>query len=303
MAYDNSQLQTYKDCSERYRLRYIEGLKKIEEDHDEHDRNFGKAIHAGLEAYYKKEGLNKAKEAFSREYPVQLSQDDLAKTEANGLLLLEAYAKHYQEEDKSLEILSIEVKDSFCLSSPSLTSPDREAHKVRFAPLRSSSIDFLVKIDMVVRKQGCIYWVDHKTTGKTFNWSYWSRFEPNSQVTAYTAYCQAKYGECSGGIINAIRFGHRQRAYKGEAAGFYYEFQRQLFNRNSEQIKAWKQDTLRWIESLETAKAGGAEVWKKNEGQCGYCSYKPICISCADPQIIEQLYEKTNPLEYLGETT
>lgn len=277
---DNSQLQTYKDCPERYRLRCIEGLQKIEEGRDEHDKNFGKAIHSALESHYKGGSIEASKAVFKAGYPDQQNSEDFAKTQENGLTLIEAYAKHYIGEDKQLEILSVEVHDTF----------------------KFLDIDFSVKIDLVVRKQGCVYFVDHKTTGKAFNWTYWSRFEPNPQITAYTAYCQAKYGECSGGIINAIRFGHRQRAYKGEPAGFYYEFQRQLFNRNKDQVEAWKKDTLLWVKSLEEAKRDTSNVWRKNEGQCGYCSYKEVCISCADEQIINQLYERINPMEYLNDS-
>ena len=280
--YDNSQLQTFKDCPERYRLKYVEGLKKLEEGRDEHDKNFGKAIHSALESYYKGGSLEASKLAFQTDYPVQLSVEDLAKTQENGITLVEAYTKHYAKEDKAWTIKAVEVADQF-----------------EIAP----GVLFTVKIDLIMEQQGCIYFVDHKTTGKPFNWTYWSRFEPNPQITAYTAYCQAKYGECSGGIINAIKFGFRQRAYKGEPAGFHYEFQRQLFNRNRYQIEAWKSDSLRWIKSLEEAKRDTSTVWKKNEGQCGYCSFKEVCISCADEQIIDQLYEKHNPMEYLNDNS
>jgi len=279
--YDNSQLQAYKDCPERYRLKYVEKLRKREEGEESHDRNFGSAIHSGLEALYKGKSQEESHEQFKLAYPEQLNTEDMAKTQENGLLLLSSYAKHYKEEDKKWEIVSVEVKDTFQIAE---------------------GVDFTVKIDLVVKQQGCIYFVDHKTTGKTFNWTYWSRFEPNPQITAYTAYCQAKYGECSGGIINGIKLGFRTRAYKGEPAGFHYEFQRQLFNRNQDQIKAWKQDTLNWIKSLEKSKKD-SNVWMKNEGQCGYCEYKAICISCNDEQIIEQLYEVHNPEEYLNDNS
>lgn len=280
--YDNSQLQAYKDCPERYRLKYVEKLRKRKEGEESHDKNFGSAIHAGLEALYKGQPIGEAREAFKLAYPGQLNTEDNAKTQENGLLLLEAYQSHYKEEDKKWEIVSVEVKDTF-----------------QIAP----GVDFTVKIDLVVNQQGCIYFVDHKTTGKTFNWTYWSRFEPNPQITAYTAYCQAKFGECSGGIINGIKLGFRTRAYKGEPAGFHYEFQRQLFNRNQDQVKAWKEDTLNWIKSLEESKSKGSNVWLKNEGQCGYCEYKAVCISCNDEQIIEQLYEVHNPEEYLNDNS
>ena len=284
MTYDNSRLQQFKNCPESYRLKYVEKLRKREEGATEHDRNFGSAIHAGLETHYK--GGNKAdvREAFILGYPEQLNPDDMAKTQANGIILLDAYAKHYEKEDKGWTIKAVEVKDTFTVGN----------------------VTFTVKIDLVVEQQGCIYFVDHKTTGKAFNWTYWQQFEPNSQITAYTAYCIAKYGECSGGIINGIQLGHRKNKYMGEPAGFHYSFQRQLFNRNRQQVEAWKTDQLKWVKKfaleveLEKEMSDGG-VWTKNEGQCRFCSYQAICISCNDDQIKEQLYEVHDAEAYLTE--
>lgn len=282
MTYDNSQLQTFKDCPERYRLKHIEQWQKRQEGVDEHDKNFGKAIHGALESYYKGRDVEASKAVFRELYPVQLSDEDLAKTQENGCTLIEAYAKHYAEEDKRWTIKAVEVADTFELVK---------------------GVPFTVKIDLVVEQQGCIYFVDHKTTGKAFNYQYWAQFEPNAQITAYTAYCQAKFGECSGGIINGLQLGHRQRAYKGEPAGFHYSFQRQLFNRNRQQVEAWKRDTSRWIHEIEFNKntQDVSGVWRKNEGQCRFCSFKEICISVNDDQIKEQLYEKHDSQAYLNE--
>ncbi len=282
-VYDNSQLQTFKDCPEKYRLKYIECLKKREEGVDEHDKNFGKAIHSALEAHYKGVSVAEALDAFKRDYPLQLAPEDLAKTQENGLKLIEGYIRHYEREDKAWTIKAVEVADTF-----------------EIAP----GVPFTVKIDLVVEQQGCIYFVDHKTTGKAFNWMYWGQFEPNAQITAYTAYCQAKFGECSGGIINALQLGHRQRAYKGEPAGFHFAFQRQLFNRNKAQVASWKIDTLNWVNRIQDMKesvyyGSGLREWPKNEGQCRFCSFKEVCISVNDDEIKEQLYEKCNPTEYL----
>src|SRR3990167_11153016 len=275
--YDNSQLQSFKNCPEQYRLKYIEQLRKREEGVESHDKNFGKAIHAGLEAYYKKSSIDVIRNIFKEEYSVQLSGEDMAKTQENGLVLLDAYIKHYKEEDTKWTIKAVEVADMF-----------------EIAP----GVPFTVKIDLIVEQQGCIYFVDHKTTVKAFNWNYWGQFDPNSQITAYTAYCQAKFGECSGGIINALQLGYRKNKYMGEPAGFHYSFQRQLFNRNRHQIEAWKQDTILWIKSLEEAKCNTSNVWRKNEGQCKFCEYKAVCVSCDDEEIKEQLYEKHNAEEY-----
>lgn len=281
--YDNSQLQAYKDCPERYRLKYVEGLRKREADGKlEHHREFGSAIHKALEVHYKGGSVQEALDAFKELYPDQMDPDDMAKTTEGGLVLLEAYFKHYEREDREDETLAVEVVDTF-----------------EIAP----GVEFTVKIDRILKKQGCVYWQDHKTTGKSFNWMYWKQFDPNSQASAYTAYCISKFGECSGGIINALRFGHRQRAYKGEPAGFYQEFQRQVINRNPRQVEAWKQDALEWVRGIEmdkTVRLPGTS-WRKNEGQCMWCANAEICISVNDEQIIEQLYEKGDPSEYLKE--
>lgn len=295
--YDNSQLQAYKDCPERYRLKYIEQIQKRKTGEEDHDRNFGKGIHAALELYYRHCQARKALlkvdyyRAFTDVYPVSLKEDDLAKSPEGARLLLDAYLSHYSHQDQDMEIIAVEVCDSFPIGK--YTRPDG----------KEVEIFFTVKIDLIVRKQGCIYFMDHKTTGKSFSYSYWNQFDPNSQITAYTAYCQWKYGECSGGIINALRFGHRLRAYKGEPAGFYQEFQRNIINRNQVQVEDWKRDQMEWVGKLERDRTliMPGMSWNKNEGQCAYCNYREVCISVNDEQIIQQLYEKHEASAYLGE--
>lgn len=166
-------------------------------------------------------------------------------------------------------------------------------------------VKYLTKIDLVVEnvEQGGVYVVDHKTTGKTFDFRYWSQYEPNSQITGYCAYAEAKYGSCSGCYINGIRLGFRERKYKDEPAGFYHEFQRQLFNRNHRQVEKWKDNVLHWTDKLREAEA--KDIWPKNEGACMFCSFRPICTAEWDPrdegdrECIECQYEKVNPLAYL----
>ena len=321
-VYDNSQLQAFKDCREEYRLKYRyvkdpetglwKGLKKREEGVEEHHKGFGTALHAGLKVYY--EGL-KAKQpmrmsigdalaAFEKEFPVQLDPNDKVKTLAAGKHLLTAYQQRYGGEDENLEILSTEVRD-----------------KIEIAP----GIFYTVKIDLVFRQQGCIYFMDHKSTSKAFAWNYWAQFDPNSQITGYSAYIRKKFGECSGGWINGLQLGHRdekkpeysegpfdvfyantthdfskyhkQVMYKGW--GPYAKFERQLFNRDAAQEARWLDQTLKWIKEMQAEEKKGQTPWLVNEGFCTYCSFKDICVSCTDEQIIEQLYEVVDPHKYL----
>lgn len=283
---DNSQLQEFKNCQFRYYLHYKLGYKKRREGDTEHDRNFGSGIHAALETHYKGGEWGAVRDKFAQEYPTQLDQEDQAKTQQNGLIVLEAYRDQYQVQDRNWEVIACE-----------------EVGQWEIAP----GVIYVVKIDLIVRdrQNGGIYVVDHKTTGKTFDYRYWSQFEPNSQITGYCAYAEWKYGECSGAYINGIRLGYRSRKYKDEPAGFYYEFQRQMFNRNQRQVANWKKDAVEWAEQLQLANQ--LDRWGKNMGQCGWCSYAAICKAEWDPrdegdrECIEIQYERVDARKYLKE--
>jgi len=248
----------------------------------------GTAVHGYLEAHYLGKSEQECEAEFIKLYPEQLDSEDKSKTQANGLTLLKGYLDHYRLEDKKWRILGVEEKG-----------------EIELAP----GIKYLVKIDLIAEntEHGGVYIWDHKTTGKAFTPYYWAQFEPNSQLTGYCAYVQSKYGECSGAYINAIRFGHRERKYKDQPAGFYYEFQRQMFNRNQRQMDSWKLDVLQWVQKFTTSRSDNS--WPKNMGQCSFCSYRPVCIAEwnpedeADRECIEIMYEKCDPFKYLKSET
>lgn len=285
MHSDNSQLQEFKNCQYRYWLKYVLGYKKRQLGESEHDANFGSAIHSALESYYQSSEWQGIQDSFTKLYPDQLQEDDLAKTQQNGITILRAYIDHYREQDKRFKVLACEETDTF-----------------EIAP----GIRYKVKIDLIVEnlEQGGIYVMDHKTTGKSFDYRYWNQFEPNSQLTGYVAYAKFRFGSCSGAYINGIRLGYRQRKYLDQPAGFYYEFQRQLFNRNQLQIDNWRLDVLRWIAQMDRAKMFG---YGKNMSQCTYCTFNPICkaewnpVDEADRECVEIQYEKVDPFAYLAE--
>lgn len=89
MKIDNSQLQCFIDCPQRYKYRYIDCLRKVRYDERDLDRDFGSCIHKALEYLYKGEGLDKAKQVFRDEF--KGLTDEKAKTPANGERLIELY--------------------------------------------------------------------------------------------------------------------------------------------------------------------------------------------------------------------
>lgn len=324
-AYDNSQVQAYKNCPEMFHLQYayefdIEkgiyvGLRRAADGEGEHHAGFGSGIHAGLKVHYLGGQFSDVEKAFIKEYPNQLDLKDKAKTPENGIILLKKYINRYREDDQLWRIKEVETTAEFEL-----------------AP----GVRFLVKLDMVVEQQGCHYFVDHKSVKMDSNISlwFWKKFELATAITAYTAYVEQKYGECSGGIINALGCGFNSKAelfdpasddpsawekfanqelkfskHYGKdmmyASGFKCMFERQIFNRNTDQVAAWREQTVRWIQKIETDRAlavtNGGVQWLRNEGNCAFCSYTDICKVMGDQQIVDGMYKRVNPLEYLEE--
>lgn len=276
-TYSNSELQSYKNCPLSWRFRHDLGLRSVDSD-DNHHLVFGNAIHKGLEQFYRGSSWSVIRDAFEAGYPTQLDVNDHAKTRANGVVALAKYIKRYRVEDKrQWKILEIETR---------------------------SDDPWSVKPDLVVEniEHGGIYLVDHKTTGSYLNYRYWERYQPNSQVTHYLDYAQSRYGPIEGFIINALMFRFRERAYKGEPAGFWTAFERQTFNRKPEQLEYERLSRADWVADLERSREN--HFWRTNTDACWKCDYKPICAAGwtweDDRELIELQCRSTCAIECEG---
>ena len=289
MKYSNSYLQSYKNCPLQCYLTYEVGLKKIEDEAEEHHLRFGSAMHEGLKHIYLGDSLDSAKSAFKEAYPTQLNPDDHAKTQVNGLVALDGYVKRWALEDTKWKVVSVEERESFDYGQDE---------------------QFSVKLDLVMenKEYGGVYGFDHKVVGgtnSTLSYDFWGQFEPNSQISKYVSFIKSKHGDCSGFYINAIGMGHRLRAYKGEPAGFWVRYERQMFNRNVSQLDVEQADTSYWIKRIEESKQLGH--WGYNTSQCKFCSFKPICsagwVWPTDAELIEINYTRQgSPQETTKET-
>lgn len=249
-AYSNSQLQSYKNCPLQFRFYWDLRLRQVDDEGGDHHLRFGHAIHKALEVIYSDGTLREAQEQFLEHYPRQLDVNDKAKTRQGGLTALAQYVNRWQEEDRQWRVVEIETR---------------------------SDDPWSVKPDIVLehREHGGYWLMDHKTTGQYLNYRYWERFQPNSQITHYFDYGIAKYGQIEGFIINAISFKFRERAYKGEAPGFWANFERQTFNRRSEQLDYERHSRQQWIDDIERSRAAG--FFRTNTDSCYRCPYKTIC--------------------------
>ena len=265
-----SEKEAFNNCPYKYKLQQ-ERLTKQVEGSDAHDKNWGAAIHAGLQAHYNVQGWEEIKSRFLSEYPSNLSEEDLSKTVESGLECLQKYIKFYQDQDKNWEVISTEEEGKL-----SIGGEDHDLH-----------------IDLVARNRqsGDIYLWDHKTTAKSAGPSYWRGFELSGQLTRYCVYVLEKYGNCAGAIINNISVKHLKIKNKyGEGPGLVVNFERQLFNRSPQQIKFWRESDESWMKLIGMCKEN--DLWPKALNKlCSWCEYYELCLASGDEQIKELLYE------------
>lgn len=273
LRYSYSQIQTYAACALKYKSRYIDCLVPTGGESD-HDRRYGRAIDAGLNTYYLGNRIvSEAQEAFSSsypesEYPLTLPYWSPGKTFQNGLNAIAAYAERWQEDDQYWEVIGVQSSQQ----------------------VEDAVDDRLVKIDLVIRdrRDGLVYGVDHKSTGKYLDKDFSMKFDPHSQIRQYTDRIQQKHGSCGGFYINALSFRHRTKAYtprKGPdkgvqlPAGDWYDFKRLVFNPNADAIQAERDNFDSWVERIDHSKATGR--WPYNTEQCVrgpiICEYYQIC--------------------------
>ena len=209
-------------------------------------------MHEALAVWYQNGVLQDAINTFLVAYPAQLDLNDKAKTREHGVQALTDYFELYGMDLFNWEILSVEKRE---------TSED----------------DYVVKLDLVVKDKETrqILGIDHKITGSYLDYKFFSKFEPNNQVSEYVRHIKTVYGYCDGFIINAVSLKHRSRKYKDEPAGPWHKFERQTFNRNDAQLEQDYQDRCSWMERIEESHA--ANDWPKNTEACWNCEYRAIC--------------------------
>lgn len=265
-----SEKEAYNNCPYKYMLQQ-EGLAKISGGSDAHDKNWGAAIHSGLQSHYLGKSLIEVKESFLKEYPNHLKEDDLAKSVESGLECLKKYIEFYKSQDQNWEVISTEEEGKV-----SIGGEDHDLH-----------------IDLVARNKqsGDIYLWDHKTSAKPASPTYWRGFELSGQLTRYCVYVKDKYGSCAGAIINNISVKHLKIKNKyGEGPGFVVNFERQLFNRTPQQIAFWRESDEAWMKQIQFSK--DTNNWPRALGKlCAWCEFYELCLASGDEQIKELLYQ------------
>jgi len=301
--FDNSQIVTIQQCPMLYYLQYELGL--VRRDKSYVDLDFGDYTHRFLRAYSSGEPVVIPDIWSSFEDVI----DEEIKTKQNGIRLCEAYHQEYKNKDKNLVFKEIEDVHYFDLNG----------------------INMCVKRDAVVESQGNIYAFESKTT-RSWVGNVINSFFINSQASIQTYSTELKYGHCSGVILNILQVKHTTKPalfqpdapeiklysnvefkyskyYKQEMAycsGFNCKLERTVIDRTPQEIEDWKQNVRYWINIIlhnriinEWPKADAGRVCSAFSG----CPYRELCKTSIgmnlDEAIMETLYEKKDPYQYL----
>jgi len=278
MILDSTQAKCFSNCPTQYKLNYVENLRKTEYGEESVDLRFGSAIHEALELFDEAHTdiapvLEKFKTSF-----VDLPGEDV-KTVEHGLKLLPLFVQYYNANFSEWETLS----------------------KEQVVQTQIQDIDYVCKIDRVVKWRGNIYCVDWKTSGSTRKANFFNKFQLDFQPTGYIKWCKEQYGQCSGFIPVAMFLGYRSRQYKGEPAGFHADFDYSIINRTQEDIDRFCRDIMQIRDEIEECKL--TNFWRRNPDACSSykgCAYSSLCVANEDSMVKESLYETFNPNEYLG---
>lgn len=264
-----SEQANFNSCPAKYDLIINQKLRKIEEGSKSNDKNYGQAIHAGLEEHYKGKEWPDIERRFKEVYPRSLDESKPEKSVESGIACLRAYREHWKGQDEQWEVIATEQEGQIEIAG--------ELHALH--------VDLVAKH----KQTGEIYIWDHKTTGNNINSYSFKKYELSGQMTRYVVWCIEKYGSCAGAVINLIAVGHRKKKYLDEPAGPWQKFERAIVNRTPQQIKFWRESDAEWMKLIDYCKKNG--VWPKHLSDlCSYCEFYELCLSGGDSQIRELMY-------------
>ena len=174
--FDYTMLSTFLRCRKRYYWRIV---RNIVSKSPQTALEFGKCIHKALDEWHKHRNEEAALNVFLTKYKEDPSDDK--RTLIVGKKLLQLYFDKYAHE--SFEVLASELPFT--------------------APV-NAGISLIGRIDKIVKWDGVIYVLDHKTTSR-LGYEFFYKIKPNMQFDGYIwAARQLGYPTCSGIVLDAL---------------------------------------------------------------------------------------------------
>ncbi len=284
---DNSKRSTFQECPRKFYWNYDQHLVS---KRGSSALRFGSVLHRGLEEYYKivlENGLPAIDDYSKRCLLAMKDEWDTAtderedwwldwRTFENCVTTFLNYVQYWEEVDKDAGIEVLQVEDKFTLALP---------------PISGIPLNFIGRIDLVLRLHGTTHVMDHKTTSMNLNIMS-NRVGRSAQTIGYLYATQVQHPEFEAHdfFINYCyshanksrsRDSLAQQAAGGGAlfTGFKNEFLR-MPEIHTERIMA------EWVYMFRQTAAHIVECYKKDffpmnfdscEGKYGKCTYLGLC--------------------------
>jgi len=275
---DNSKIETFMLCPQKYAFRFEEHLVPVERKRDS-ALMFGGAIHKALETIYKGTGFERVQcprcqggycvyckggtmlkmaAIFLANYQDDPEDPKEIRTADRGLDLLAQYLGKWRREP--FKTIAVEIPFELPFSLAGLT------------------FNYVGRIDLFVDWEGIPLVVDHKTTTR-FGMLFDSSFKLNGQFTGYMRGAEQKFNRP---VFNALANAMRVTTKIDDNS-----FARIYTQRTPEDFEAWERQVKHVATEILQMRATGFFP-KSAPFACGaynrMCEYYPLCISAAQTQ-------------------
>lgn len=186
-----SRARAFMNCRQRYAWQYLHHIRPKD---DAQPLNFGRAIHAALESFYKYRNESAAMDAIR---DCKLGDQD----ETKALVLFAAYLQRYGS-DALFDIIDVEKEFTAPIYNPDTNRPSR-------------TWTLAGRVDAVIRRDDGIFIVEHKTA-TVIDAAYISRVTIDLQIATYAVALSRIYGEPIAGCIYNIIKKPMHQMRKGE---------------------------------------------------------------------------------------
>lgn len=287
-AVDATRLRSWLSCRRRFLLEHVFGL--VRRGTLEIDLEFGKAMHAGFEAWAEG-GLEASLASAWDASPALAASPDAKKNRKTLMRLFVWYDEHFK--DDPLDILRLVDGRKAVEHAHSIEILDGRARLV-------SRPDAFVQFE-----PWTVYTLERKSTGSSKGQGYDSRWNPDIQITIQALVSRSLIVEPGwrfGGIVlesahvavGGVTFSRvvceRDEALLAEALG------------EIEASAAALLDALALV-SPDADLASLEPAFPRNEASCALCRFKDICMtpSAARPDLISARFEQRAPWNPLHE--
>lgn len=296
---DNSKLETFMLCPQKYQYRFEEHLLPIERKRDS-ALMFGGAIHKALETLYKGTAFDQV------ECPFHTPDLACARCKGSTIPRISAtFLKHYADDpDDPKEIRTVDR--GLDLLVQYLSKWRREGFKViavevpfelpfttgTVQTLKVVSFKYVGRIDLFVDWEGVPLVIDHKTTTR-FGMIFDSSFKLSGQFTGYMRGAEDKFDmPVSNALVNAMRV--TSKIDDSSFARIYTQ-------RTPEDFDRWEHQVQYLADTIVEMRATGFFP-KFAPFACGaynrVCEYYPLCISAAQTrETLKQSAYEVSPWE------